>query len=355
MRIAQVAPLTESCPPQLYGGTERVVSHLTEELVRQGHEVTLFASGDSRTNAVLQASCEKALRLDPHCQDPLVHHMVLINRIARSADLFDIIHFHIDYLHFPLFAPSWNKTLTTFHGRLDLPDLPTLLREFPMMPLVSISNAQRVPVPWANWHGTVHHGLPPDLYTPGRGSGGYLAFVGRISPEKGPEQAIEIARRAGLPLIIAAKIDKVDREYFKARVEPLLNDPLIEFIGEVDDNEKNALLGDAMAVLFSIDWPEPFGLVLIEAMACGTPAIGFRRGAVPEVIEHGSTGFVVDSIDEAVAAIPAAQKLDRRVIRQRFVERFQVQRMARDYVDLYANVLRCGSADRTPRTAAAAD
>ena len=355
MRIAQVAPLTESCPPQLYGGTERVVSHLTEELVRQGHEVTLFASGNSRTNAVLRAPCEKALRLDPHCLDPLVHHMVLINRIARSADLFDIIHFHIDYLHFPLFAPNWNKTLTTFHGRLDLPDLPTLLREFPMMPLVSISNAQRAPVPWANWHGTVHHGLPPDLYTPGRGSGGYLAFVGRISPEKGPEQAIEIARRAGLPLIIAAKIDKVDRDYFKARVEPLLNDPLIEFIGEVDDNEKNALLGDAMAVLFSIDWPEPFGLVLIEAMACGTPAIGFRRGAVPEVIEHGSTGFVVDSIDEAVAAIPAAQKLDRRVIRQRFVERFQVERMARDYVELYGNVLRCGSADRTPRTAAAAD
>lgn len=355
MRIAQVAPLSESCPPQLYGGTERVVSHLTEELVRQGHKVTLFASGDSKTSAVLEAPCERALRLDRDCRDPLAYHMILVNRVARNAHLFDIVHFHIDYLHFPLFAPRWGKTVTTFHGRLDLPELPHLLREFPMMPLVSISEAQRAPVPWANWYGTVHHGLPPDLYSFGRGAGGYLAFVGRISPEKGPERAIEIARRAGLPLIIAAKVDKVDRDYYEAQVMPLLNDPLIEFIGEVDDDEKGALLGDATALLFPIDWPESFGLVQIEAMACGTPVIAFRRGAVSEIIEPGITGFVVDGIDQAVAAIPAAQKLDRRMIRRRFDEHFRVERMTRDYIDLYHNVLRRGiAADRRPRTAAEA-
>jgi glycosyltransferase involved in cell wall biosynthesis len=355
MRIAQVAPLFESCPPQLYGGTERVVSHLTEELVRQGHEVTLFASGDSLTNAVLEAPCEQALRLDPHCQDPLAYHMVLLNRVARSVNHFDIIHFHLDYLHFPLFAPRWSKTLTTFHGRLDLPDLVPVVREFSMMPLVSISNAQRTPLSCANWYGTVHHGLPPDLYTLGQGEGGYLAFVGRISPEKGPERAIEIARRAGLPLIIAAKVDKVDREYYKAQVEPLLDDPMIEFIGEVDDNEKGALLGDATALLFPIDWPEPFGLVMIEAMACGTPVIAFRRGAVAEIIENGATGFIVDNIDEAVAAVPAAQKLDRRIIRRCFDERFRVERMTHDYVELYGEVLRRGGDGAArPRTAAEA-
>ena len=229
MRIAQVAPLFESCPPQLYGGTERVVSHLTEELVRQGHDVTLFASGDSRTLAVLEPPCERALRLDPQCRDPLAHHMVLINRVARNAHLFDFIHFHTDYLHFPLFASRWRKTLTTLHGRLDLPDLPPLMREFPMMPLASISDAQRAPLSWANWCGTVHHGLPPDLFAFGRGAGGYLAFLGRISPEKGPERAIAIARRVGMPLVIAAKVDKVDHDYYKAEIRPLLNDPLIEF------------------------------------------------------------------------------------------------------------------------------
>jgi glycosyltransferase involved in cell wall biosynthesis len=356
MRIAQVAPLCESCPPQLYGGTERVVSHLTEELVRQGHEVTLFASGDSRTSATLSSPCAQALRLDPKCQDPLAYHMMLVNRVARNAHLFDIIHFHIDYLHFPSFAPSWNRTLTTLHGRLDLPDLAPLMREFAMMPLVSISNAQRAPLSSANWYGTVAHGLPPDLYNLGRGEGGYLAFIGRISPEKGPESAIEIARRAGLPLVIAAKVDKVDRDYYKARVEPLLDDPLIEFIGEVDDSEKGALLGDAMALLFPIDWPEPFGLVMIEAMAAGTPVIAFRRGAVSEIVEDGVTGFVVDSIDAAVAAIPAAQRLDRRMIRRRFDERFQVERMTREYVDLYSEVLRrgCDGNNRKRHTAAEA-
>jgi glycosyltransferase involved in cell wall biosynthesis len=354
MRIAQVAPLFESCPPQLYGGTERVVSHLTEELVRQGHEVTLFASGDSQTAAVLEAPCERALRLDPRCRDPLAHHMILVNRVARSAHLFDIIHFHIDYLHFPLFASLWTKTLTTLHGRLDLPDLPPLHREFPMMPLVSISNAQRAPIPWANWYGTVYHGLPPNRFPLSRGEGGYLAFLGRICPEKRPDWAIEIARRAGLPLIIAAKVDKVDEEYHRDQIQPLLNDPLIEFIGEIDDTEKRAFLGDAAAVLFPIDWPEPFGLVQIEAMACGTPVIAFRHGAVPEIIVPGVTGYLVDSVEEAVAAIPNGLNLDRATIRRHFEERFTVERMAREYVELYQKVLRHGvGADRRPRTAAA--
>ncbi|HUC08837.1 MAG TPA: glycosyltransferase family 4 protein [Stellaceae bacterium] len=354
MRIAQIAPLCESCPPQFYGGTERVVSHLTEELVRQGHEVTLFASGDSRTSATLEAPCERALRLDSQCRDPLAHHMVLVNRVARKAHLFDVLHFHIDYLHFPLFASRSRKTLTTLHGRLDMPDLPPLMREFPMMPLVSISNTQRGPLAWANWHGTVYHGLPPDLFSLGRGEGGYLAFVGRISPEKGPERAIEIARRIGLPLIIAAKVDKVDQDYYHERVEPLLKDPLIEFIGEVDDTEKGALLADAAALMFPIDWPEPFGLVQIEAMACGTPVIAFRRGAVAEITEPGTTGFIVDTIDEAVAAIPAALKLDRQMIRRHFEERFLVERMARDYVELYQKLLHAG-VNRRPRTAAEAE
>ncbi len=235
-----------------------------------------------------------------------------------------------------------HKTLTTLHGRLDLPDLPPLIREFPQMPLVSISDAQRAPVPWANWHGTVYHGLPPELYPPGCGKGGYLAFIGRISPEKGPERAIEIARRAGMPLTIAAKVDKVDEAYYKAKVEPLLDDPLIEFIGEIGDGEKGAFLGDAMALLFPIDWPEPFGLAMIEAMANGTPVIAFNRGSVPEIVEPGVTGFIVDSIEEAVAAIPLAKALDRSMIRRRFVERFSVERMARDYLRLYDEVLRRG-------------
>jgi glycosyltransferase involved in cell wall biosynthesis len=338
MRIAQVAPLYESCPPQLYGGTERVVSHLTEELVRQGHDVTLFASGDSMTAATLEAPCERALRLDPNCRDPIFHHLVLLNRVRARASQFDIIHFHADFLHFPLFAANPRKTLTTLHGRLDLPDLPPFFREFPMMPLVSISDAQRAPVPWASWRGTVHHGLP-DLCPLGRGAGGYLAFIGRISPEKGPKQAIEIARRAGLPLTIAAKVDKVDRDYYKTEIEPLLNDPLIEFIGEIGDDEKAAFLGDAMALLFPIDWPEPFGLAMIEAMTNGTPVIAFHRGSVPEIIEPGVTGFIVDSVDEAAAAIPAAKALDRKAIRHRALERFSAERMARDYVALYGKVL----------------
>jgi glycosyltransferase involved in cell wall biosynthesis len=343
MRIAQIAPLYESCPPQLYGGTERVVSYLTEELVRQGHEVTLFASGDSRTAAMLRAPCDRALRLFPECRDPLPYHLVMLNHVARSAEMFDVIHFHIDQLQFPLFAPLWGKTLTTTHGRLDLPDLPILFREFPMMPLVSISDAQRTPLRWANWYGTVHHGLPTGLYTLSRGDGGYLAFVGRVSPEKGVEKAIEIARRVGIPLKIAAKVDKVDRAYYKAKIRPLLKGSGVEFIGEIGEREKREFLGKAMALLFPIDWPEPFGLVTIEAMANGTPVVAFSRGAVPEVIDHGLTGFIVNSVDEAAAAVPQAITLDRPTIRRRFEERFAVERMARDYVTLYGEVLRRGS------------
>jgi glycosyltransferase involved in cell wall biosynthesis len=354
MRIAQVAPLYESCPPQLYGGTERVVSYLTEELVRQGHDVTLFASGDSRTNAVLEAPCERALRLDTRCKDPLPYHFISLNRVLRSADLFDIIHFHTDYLHFPLFAQSWSKTLTTLHGRLDLPDLPPLFREFAMMPLVSISDAQRAPVPWANWYGTVHHGLPTSLYAPGCGDGGYLAFIGRICPEKRPDWAIEIARRAGIPLTIAAKVDKADRAYYKARIKPLLKDPGVEFIGEIGDNEKGAFLGDAMALLFPIDWPEPFGLVMIEAMASGTPVIAIGRGSVPEIVEHGVTGFIVDDPEAAAAMVPRIKRLDRTVIRQRFVERFSVEHMVHDYLTLYGTILRRSAVGALANSAAAA-
>jgi len=354
MRIAQVSPLYESCPPQLYGGTERVVSYLSEELVRQGHEVTLFASGDSQTGATLRASCDRALRLDPRCKDPLPHHLVMLNRVARSAEAFDIIHFHADFLHFPLFAPLWGKTLTTTHGRLDLPDLPPLFHEFKMMPLVSISDGQRTPVPWASWQGTVHHGLPADLYPLGRGDGGYLAFIGRISPEKGVEKAIKIARQAGIPLKIAAKVDKADLDYYNAKIKRLLQGRGVEFIGEIGDRDKGEFLGRAMALLFPIDWPEPFGLVMIEAMANGTPVVAFRRGSVPEVIDEGLTGFVVDSVDRAVAAVPRAAALDRSGIRRCFEERFSVQRMARDYIEIYDHVLPRSSIDAVVLSARAA-
>jgi glycosyltransferase involved in cell wall biosynthesis len=354
MRIAQVAPLYESCPPQLYGGTERVVSYLTEELVRQGHEVTLFASGDSQTRATLEAPCARALRLDTQCKDSLPYHFIALHRLAQCAEAFDIIHFHTDYLHFPLFAQQWSKTLTTLHGRLDLPDLPPIFHEFAMMPLVSISNAQRLPMPWANWYGTVYHGLPLNLYAGGCGDGGYLAFVGRLCPEKRPDWAIEIARRAGLPLAIAAKVDKVDRTYYKTKIKPLLKDPRIDFIGEIGDGEKGAFLGEAAALLFPIDWPEPFGLALIEAMANGTPVIAFRRGSVAEVVDHGTTGFIVDNIDEAVAAVPLAKALDRRTIRRRFEERYSVERMARNYLALYGSVLRRGTMDAVLSSAPAA-
>ena len=335
MKIAQVSPLYESCPPRFYGGTERIVYYLTEELVRLGHEVTLFASGDSCTSAVLEAPCERALRLGEACKDSLIYHLTMLHRVRRRAAEFDLIHFHLDYLHFPLFAECWDRTLTTLHGRLDLPDLPVIMREFPMMPLVSISAAQQTPLCWANWIGRILHGLPRDLHCLGSGDGGYLAFLGRIAPEKGPDRAIAIARAADVPLQIAAKVDPVDHDYFEHAIAPLLQDPLIEFIGEIDENEKGGFLGDAAALLFPIDWPEPFGLVLIEAMATGTPVIAFGCGSVPEIIEDGVTGFIVDDITAAAAAVPLARQLDRATIRRRFEERFTADRMARDYVTLY--------------------
>jgi glycosyltransferase involved in cell wall biosynthesis len=339
MKIAQVCPLYESCPPKLYGGTERIVSYLTEELLRLGHDLTLFASGDSRTSAILDAPCEQALRLDERCKDPLVYHLTMLHRVRRRMAEFDLIHFHTDYLHFPLFAECWQKTLTTFHGRLDLPDLPIIMREFSMMPLAAISVAQQMPLADANWYGTVMHGLPRDLHRRGDGSGGYLAFLGRASPEKGVDRAIAIAQRVGVPLQIAAKIDPTDRDYFAQAIAPLLDDPLIEFIGEIGESEKGRFLGDAAALLFPIDWPEPFGLVLIEAMANGTPVIAFDRGSVPEIIEDGLTGFIVDDIAAAAAVVPFVEQLDRRAIRRRFEERFTAERMARDYLALYQRVL----------------
>ncbi len=339
MKIAQVAPLYESCPPTLYGGTERVVSYLTEELVRQGHDVTLFASGDSQTAARLIAPVKRALRLDPHISDPLAHHFIMFNQVAKRAREFDVVHFHTDYLHFPMAGKLGRPSLTTLHGRLDLPALPAVYREFNQMPLISISDNQRRPLAWANWADTVPHGIPGDLYPTGSGAGGYLAFIGRISPEKRPDRAIEIAHRSGLPLKIAAKVDKVDQAYFDAVIRPLLDCKDVEFIGEISDTEKSAFLGDAAALLFPIDWPEPFGLAMIEAMANGTPVIAFRCGSVPEVVDDGLTGLIVDSVDAAVAAVPRALALDRTSVRDRFEDRFEVERMASDYLAVYRRLV----------------
>ena len=336
MKIAQVAPLAESVPPRLYGGTERVVFHLTEELVRLGHEVTLFASADSRTSARLVACAPRALRLDPGVRDALPHHLLMMDRVRRQAHQFDVLHFHVEHVHLPVFRPIARRTVTTLHGRLDLPDLPPLYREFDDMPLVSISDAQRRPLPHADWAGTVYHGLPPSAFAFNAAPrGDYLAFLGRASPEKGLDRAIEIARRAGMRLRIAAKVDRADEAYWRERLVPLLADPAIEYLGEVDDGSKPELLGNAAALLFPIDWPEPFGLAMIEAMACGTPVIGWANGSVPEVVEPRVTGFVVRSIDEAVAAAHAAPGLERARIRSRFEERFSATRMAHDYLAVY--------------------
>ncbi|MFO1070429.1 MAG: glycosyltransferase family 4 protein [Geminicoccaceae bacterium] len=351
MRIAQVAPLVESCPPALYGGTERVVSYLTEELVRLGHTVTLFASGDSVTAAELVPCSPRALRLDPARPDPLAQHLVMIDRVAAMAAAFDIIHFHTDMLQLLLFSRLRQKIVTTTHGRLDTPGLARLFATFPTLPLVSISDSQRRPVPDACWAATIPHGLPADLYRPGDGQGGYLAFVGRTSPEKGIEDAIAIARRAGMRLRIAAKVDAADAAYFAERVEPLLAHPLVEFVGELDDRGKAALLGGARALLFPIDWPEPFGLVMIEAMASGTPVIAYPRGSVPEILEDGLTGRLVEGIDAAVAAVAGVAALDRRRIRQRFEERFTAGLMARRHVELYRRLIGPGR----PSQAAAPD
>jgi glycosyltransferase involved in cell wall biosynthesis len=340
MRIAQIAPLFESVPPRLYGGTERVVAYLTEELVRQGHQVTLFASGDSMTSAELVACAPRALRLDPDVRDAIPHHMIMLDKVRERADKFDVLHFHVDYLHFPLFRSAHVKTLTTLHGRKDLADQMPFYRRFSDMPLVSISNHQRTPLPGANFIATVHHGLPPTLHAPALRHEGYLAFLGRISPEKRPDRAIAIARAAGLPLKIAAKVDKADESYFRDVIAPMLGGDGIEFVGEINESAKGAFLGKAAALLFPIDWPEPFGLVMIEAMACGTPVLAFRCGSVPEIVEDGLTGRIVSDVDEAVRAIPELLALDRRAIRSRFEERFSSARMAADYVRIYQRMLR---------------
>ncbi len=335
MRIAQVAPLYESVPPKGYGGTERVVSYLTEELVRQGHEVTLFASGDSATAARLVPVCPQGLRLD-HCHDPIAWHILLLERVAQQADAFDVVHWHCDYLHFPLSRRLGLPQVTTLHGRLDLPDLPRIYDEFGDMPVVSISDAQRSPLPQARWAGTVHHGLPLDLYRAGTGSGGYFAFLGRISPEKRVDRAIAIATSLGVPLKIAAKIDKADEPYFKAEIARLFEHPLVEYVGEIGEAQKGAFLGEARALLFPIDWPEPFGMVMIEAMACGTPIVAFRCGSVPEVIEPGVSGFIVDDLPAAVEAAEHTSHLDRAGVRAAFERRFSAGRMATDYLAVYA-------------------
>jgi glycosyltransferase involved in cell wall biosynthesis len=340
MKIAQIAPLYESVPPKYYGGTERVVSYLTEELLRQGHDVTLFASGDSVTAAHLVAPCPQALRLDDQCVDPLAPHMVLLHQVFQQAQAFDVLHFHLDYLHFPLSMQLRIPHVTTLHGRLDLPDLVPLYQTFPTIPVVSISESQRAPLPWLNWQGTIYHGVPEDLYTCRDTPGTYLAFLGRISPEKGVDQAIAIAQRAGMPLKIAAKVDAVDRDYFGEVVQPLLDGPLIHYVGEVGDSKKDDFLRQAYAVLFPIEWPEPFGLVMIEALACGTPVIAYRRGSVPEVLEDGVTGWIVEGLEEAVQAVERVPMLSRTRCRQVFEERFSAARMTWEYLRLYQRLLR---------------
>jgi len=339
MKIAQVAPLYESVPPHSYGGTERVVSYLTEELVRQGHQVTLFASGDSITQGRLVAPCPQALRLNPTCIDSLAHHFVMLEQVFATAADFDIVHFHIDYLHFPLSSRHTMPTLTTLHGRLDIPDLVPLFQAYPDMPVISISESQREPLPWLNWQGTVYHGLPEELYNFHEEPGAYLAFIGRISPEKRVDRAIHMATKANMPLKIAAKVDQADHAYFETVIKPLLDHPLVDYVGEIGDHEKNDFLGQAYALLFPIDWPEPFGLVMIEALACGTPVIAHRQGSVPEIIEPGVTGWIVESLDDAVVAIQQVSTLSRRRCRQVFEERFLVSRMAKAYVHLYQTLL----------------
>jgi len=345
LRVAQVAPLYESVPPKLYGGTERVVSYLTEALVEAGHEVTLFASGDSETSARLVRCCPKALRLNNYeCQDQLAHHFVMLEEVLERAEQFDIIHFHVDYMHFPLSKLSGLVHVSTLHGRLDSPDLVPLYRKYKNMPLTSISLSQRKPLPWVNWIGNVYHGLPADLLPLGSGRGKYLAFLGRISPEKRADRAIEIAQKLNMPLKIAAKVDPADRVYYEREIKHLLSTPNVEFVGEINEQQKGAFLGDAYAYLFPIDWPEPFGLTMIESMACGTPIIAFNCGSVPEVITHGVTGFIVDTVDDAVNAVQQAAVLDRAACRAEFMKRFSAPRMAQQYVKLYEASVRAKSA-----------
>ena len=351
MRIAQVAPLAEAVPPGLYGGTERVVSWLTEELVKQGHQVTLFASGDSKTTANLVPSVPRGLRL-AGIRDHTASTLVMLDQVHRRANEFDIIHFHIDLLQFPIFQDLFQKCVTTLHGRPDLPDFHPIYRAFPNMPLVSISDDQRGPMPPSlNWMATIDHGLPATLYRFNRKGGSYLAFLGRIAPEKRPDRAIGIAKLAGIPLKIAAKVDPADQKYFEHVIEPLLHDPLVEFIGEIGDHKKNEFLGNALALLFPIDWPEPFGLVMIEAMATGTPVIAWRKGSVPKVIDEGVTGFVVNSIKGAVRAVGQISDLDRSAVRQRFEARFTASQMASKYLAVYEELLAGSKGEKIVKSA----
>ncbi|MGZ3292385.1 MAG: glycosyltransferase family 4 protein [Xanthobacteraceae bacterium] len=341
MKIAQISPLMESVPPRLYGGTERIVSYLTDELVRQGHDVTLFASGDSVSSAKLVRCVPMALRLDANVRDPIPYYMLMLDRVREMADEFDILHFHIDQFHFPLFRPIANRTVTTLHGRQDLHDLKPLYVGFSDMPLVSISNSQRKPIANANFAATVYHGLPLQMLKPTyKPSGNYVAFLGRISPEKRPDRAIRIAQALGVRIKIAAKIDKVDEAYFRESIAPLLNQPGVEYIGEIDERSKSEFLGQASALLFPIDWPEPFGLSMIEAMACGTPVLAFRCGSVPEIVDPGVTGMIVDTMDEAIRVLPQVLALDRRAVRQKFEQRFSAARMAKDYAQVYRSLVK---------------
>ncbi|SMF97977.1 glycosyltransferase family 4 protein [Burkholderia singularis] len=346
MRIAQIAPLTESVPPKLYGGTERVVSYITEALVDLGHDVTLFASGDSVTRAKLDAVWPRALRLDTSIRDRIAPHMLLMETVARRAQEFDVLHFHMDYYSFSVFNRQQTPFVTTLHGRLDLPEQQPVFDTFDTAPVISISNAQRQPMPQAKWLTTVYHGLPEQLYTPQPVEQAYLAFLGRISPEKRVDTAIRIAQRCGMRIRIAAKIDSADEAYFEREIKPLFALPHVEFIGEIADHEKAAFLSGAHALLFPIDWPEPFGLVMIEAMACGTPVIAFNRGAVPEVIDDGVSGFIVEDEIGAVAAVNRLPGLSRARVRQRFEQRFTARGMAQQYVDVYQSLIRAQKRSR---------
>jgi glycosyltransferase involved in cell wall biosynthesis len=339
MHIAQVAPLTEAIPPKLYGGTERVVSWLTEELIALGHEVTLYASGDSVTSAQLEAVWPRALRLDGAVRDPNALHMMMLERVYQRAADFDFLHFHLDYYPFSLFSRQSTPFVTTLHGRLDLPEHQPLFDTFSSVPVVSISNAQRRPLPQAGWVRTVHHGLPERLLMPKPIKPSYFAFLGRIAPEKGIDRAISIARHCGVPLKIAAKVDNVDRKYFDEQIQPMIKPGNVEYIGEINDKEKSEFLSGAIVLLVPIDWPEPFGLVMIEAMACGTPVIAFNRGSVPEVIDDGLTGFIAEDINGAIGAVDRLGQLSREKIRKRFEERFTARRMAQDYLSVYRSLM----------------
>ena len=345
MRIAQIAPLTEAVPPRLYGGTERVIHWLTEELVALGHDVTLFASGDSRTSAKLEAGWPRALRLDGAVRDANALHLAMLERVRRQAPDFDVLHFHLDYYPFSLFSRQPTPFLTTLHGRLDLPEHQPVFTTFSSVPVISISNSQRRPLPQAHWVRTIHHGLPEKLITPRPRQPSYLAFLGRIAPEKAVDRAIHIARQCGIPLKIAAKVDRVDAEYYEQRIRPLIEPPHVEYVGEINDEQKPEFLSGAIALLVPIDWPEPFGLVMIEAMACGTPVIAFNRGSVPEVIEDGLTGFIVEDELGAVGAVQRLSELDRGQVRKRFEEQFTARRMAQEYLGVY-RALRDSSAPR---------